>query len=333
MENEVPASLLREAIAGTAKPRPVAIVGSAPSNRHWTPGNDDKTFAVPSPHVLGGMGSVYLHEWEVWAVGTTDSLERWDVFVDYHDPMTYGGDLKQYLKWLEAQTKPIIVFRPHQWAKNAIVYPRERIERKYNTFFMTSSVAWMIALAIEIGAPKIGIFGIDMADSIEYRAQRAGCKHFIELAKHKGIEVVVPPGSDLLYEPVPYPFFLEDPQTVKMMVRGKELQAYKSFHEKRVQELGAHIAAVQGEQQKHSATALKIEGGQEALQLMLQNWSWMGWDPRGPSGLPHIGEIMKEPLPPQFLLAMLQQSQQAFQVANPGPQVIVQAPQKEGDKS
>ena len=335
MENEIPASLLREAIAGQAKPRPVAIVGSAPSNRHWTPGNDDKQFAIPSPHVLGGMGNVYLHEWEVWAVGTVDSLERWDAFVDYHDPLTYGADLKPYLKWLSEQTKPIIVFRPHQWGKNQIIYPVERIAQKYGTYFMTSSVAWMIALAIEIGAPKIGVFGIDMADTLEYRAQRAGCKHFIELAKSKGIEVVIPPGSDLLFEPVPYPTCLEDPLTVKLMLRGKELNAYKAFHEKRIQELGAHIAAVQAEQSKHSATALKLEGGMEALALVAQNWGWMGWDPRGPSGLPHIGEIMKEPLPPQFLIELLQKAQQAQQ----GPPIneirhmVMRPPQKEGEKS
>ena len=320
-------SLLREALVGQAKPRPVAIVGSAPSNRHWTPGNDDKKFAVPSPHVLGGHGDVYLHEWEVWAVGTIDALERWDVFVDYHDPLTYGADLKNYLKWLSEQTKPIIVFKPHEWAKNPIIYPYDRIVAKYGTYFMTSSVAWMIALAIEIGAPKIGIFGIDMADTLEYRAQRAGCKHFIELAKAKGIEVIVPPGSDLLFEPVPYPLILEDPAMVKMMVRGKELNAYKTFHDKRALELQAHINAVMEEQNKHRATSLKIEGGVEALQLFMTNWTWAGWDPRGPSGLPHLGELLKQPLPPQYLFKMLEESQRAH-----GAMVAYAPKKEEGDK-
>lgn len=294
---EAVSQLQREHAVNQAKPRAVAIVGSAPSTRHWTPGNDDKQIAIPCPYVLGGNGCLFLPEWEVWAVGTVDQLERWDVFWDLHDPHTYGPEYKQYLKWMEGQTKPIVVARPHRWAKNPIVYPLEKIVRKYGTFFKTSTVAWMMALAIEMKVPKIGVFGIDMADSIEYRAQKAGCKAFKLIAEAKGIEVVIPPGSDLHFEPAPYPFVLEDPLQVKLGVRIKELGAFGNHHHKRVHELNAHVAAVQQEISNHNMAKLKIEGGIEALELVLDNWSWKTWSPKAPSGMPHLAEMLKQPLP------------------------------------
>lgn len=295
---EAISQLQRESAVKQSKPRPVAIVGSAPSTRHWTPGNDDRQIAIPSPYVLGGNGCLFLPEWEVWAVGTVDQLERWDVFWDLHDPNTYGPEYKAYLKWLESQVKPVMVAQPHKWAKNAHIYPVQQMIGKYGTFFFTSTVAWMMALAIEMKAPKIGVFGIDMADSVEYRAQKAGCKHFETIARMQGIEVIIPPGSDLLFEPAPYPFVLEDPLQVKLGVRIRELGAYANHHSKRIQDLGSHVTAVQGEINQHQAAKLKIEGGQEALELALDNWSWKTWSPKSPSGLPHLNELLKQPLPP-----------------------------------
>jgi len=298
-EAEVISQLQREHAVNQAKPRPVAIVGSAPSTRHWTPGNDDKQFEIPCPYVLGGNGCLFLPEWEVWAVGTVDSLERWDVFWDLHDPLTYGPEYKPYLKWMESQSKPVVVAKPHRWAKKPIIYPVGPMIQKYGTFFFTSTVAWMMALAIEMKVPKIGVFGIDMADSVEYRAQKAGCKHFATVAREKGIEVIVPPGSDLLFEPAPYPFVLEDPLQVKLGVRIRELGAYGNFHNKRDVELGQHVAAVEQERLNHRNAKLKIEGGIEALELVLDNWSWKTWSPKSPSGMPHLSQIVQQPLPPQ----------------------------------
>lgn len=298
MTEEVIADLQREAAVKNAKPRPIAIVGSAPSTRHHTPGNDDKVFQVPSPHVLGGHGSIFLPEWEVWAVGTVDQLERWDVFFDLHDFNTYGPEYKAYLKWISEQTKPIVVARPDPRVRNAIIYPLDQVIRRFRTFFGTSTVAWMMALAIVMKAPKIGIFGIDMGDTVEYRAQRAGCKAFWLIAEALGIEVVIPPGSDLLYEPVPYPFILEDPLMQKLAKRNLELTERRAHHQTRDRQLGEHVLAVQQEQASHRSIGLKLEGAIEALEIIGTNWTWKGFDPRAPSGLPHISEIMKIPLPP-----------------------------------
>jgi hypothetical protein len=81
---------------------------------------------------------------------------------------------------------------------NAIVYPKDRIVERWGKDWLTSSVAWMLALAIEHQPEEIGIWGVDMNGGQEYAAQRPGCLYFIEKAKEHGIKVFVPDESLLL---------------------------------------------------------------------------------------------------------------------------------------
>jgi hypothetical protein len=64
-------------------------------------------------------------------------------------------------------------------------------------WFFTSSLAWMMAMAIKAGAKKIGLWGVDMAAAEEYENQRMSIHYFTYIARQRGIEVGVPHESDL----------------------------------------------------------------------------------------------------------------------------------------
>lgn len=120
-------------------------------------------------------------------------------------------------------------------APNVIRYPAERIMARFGTYFMTSSFAWMMALAIDemvpagtVAAPgecEIAIYGVDMEYGTEYRQQRSGFRHFMALATALGISVTRLASGGLAYDPVPYPMWQDDPLLNKLELRMKEARS------------------------------------------------------------------------------------------------------------
>jgi hypothetical protein len=128
-----------------------------------------------------------------------------------------------------AQIKgPVYMSAPVAEIPTCTLYPLERILQKYAPFasyFMQSSLSYMIALAIDVGATEIGLWGVDMAAAEEWEFQRQSCHFWLCLAQHMGIKVTLPPESDLS-RPVPlYGFCENDHQNIKLLTRQNELQA------------------------------------------------------------------------------------------------------------
>lgn len=164
----------------------IALVGSAPSSVHLAP------YGNP--------------EWEVWAcspgawpvAGPTAKkwfeLHRWEpgqpwMSVEYCEFLNnFGGE--------------VITVGHIESIKHNKTLDVEYLVDKYGPYFFTSSLAWMFAMAIDEGATSIGLWGVDMAATEEYGFQRAGCQYFGQLARQMGIEVGVPPESDL-FRPAP----------------------------------------------------------------------------------------------------------------------------------
>lgn len=168
----------------------VAIVAKAPSSRLMAPFDDPA--------------------WEVWGLSDAVSYvgeERWHRWFEVHDIARYHETYPWYWDWLTTQhgDRPIYVGRDDDpmigHMPNACVFPTDYITRKYGRYF-NNSVSYMIVLAIELGAEKIGLYGVDMAQdtltNAEYSHQRPSCEYFIGLARGLGIEVIVPEESDLL---------------------------------------------------------------------------------------------------------------------------------------
>jgi len=177
---------------------------------------------APSSLPLAPVGSP---DWEVWSCspGTYHmpnidrffELHRWEPGVPWFSP--------EYVSFLENFQGQVVMTSQVPTVKNCTLLDHEHLVSKYGPYFFTSSIAWMIAMAIEEGADKIGLFGVDMANATEYKDQRLGCQYFCSLAKSMGIEVGVPPESDLLRPAPLYGVCEQSHGWIKQTQRNKEL--------------------------------------------------------------------------------------------------------------
>jgi hypothetical protein len=166
--------------------------------------------------------------------------------------------------------------------------PHEALRAKYGDFFFTSTIAWMMAMAIEcmIASDEedqhyIGLWGVDMAATEEYGYQRAGCQFFAQVAQGLGIQVYVPPESDLLTPPPLYGLFESTHRGIKLTARQGELTS--------------RMAVAQANKQKADQEVMFIQGAIDDMQYHMNNWLF---DDRGGMAA-NFGDIFrrKEPAP------------------------------------
>ena len=172
----------------------IAIVGTSPV-----------TFAL-APHTD--------ESWEMWGINDAHvAMRRWDRWFQLHPlgELDFGYSAVRttqdsHLRWLRGQDKPVYVMPEDTGAvPNAESFPRDGLLAEFGPYFFTSTIAWIMAYAITCKPAAIGLWGIDMADRSEYRAQRFGCWHFCQAARDRGIDIVIPPESELSAPPPPYP--------------------------------------------------------------------------------------------------------------------------------
>lgn len=230
----------------------LALVGSAPSSVGLAP------YDEPS--------------WTIWGCspGAHSSLRRVDAFFELHrfdpgDPAWYP----EYLTWMRALECPLYMIEPSDAFPNAVAYPKDAILGRFGRNFFTSSLAWMLALAIteveNTPEPEIGLWGVDMAASEEYGHQKPGCLYFIEKARELGIKVTIPPQSDL-GNPLPlYGLGEAHPMRIKLMARRAELEMKMNDAANRADQ--ANRAFEQAMREK-----LYFAGAAEDCQYMLNTW-------------------------------------------------------------
>ena len=182
---------------------------------------------APSSMRLAPFGSP---EWEIWGCspGTyplaVQSGVRFDRFFELHrwEPgQTWFSE--GYVDFLQTVDCPVIMSAPVPSIPNCQLLDWEYLVDKYGPYFFTSSLAWMCAMAIEENPDTIAFYGVDMASTTEYHDQRMGCQYFAMLAASKGIEVGVPPESDL-FRPAPlYGVCEQSHGWIKQRIRSIEL--------------------------------------------------------------------------------------------------------------
>lgn len=191
-----------------------ALIGSAPASVRGAPYND------PSWQVWGcspgAYGVVPKGRSNIWW-----ELHRYEPGQPWFSP--------EYCQFLR-EHPCVAVAEPRKEIPNGFTLDVDALVKKYSPYFFTSSIAWMMAHAIEIierdGDPttsKIGLWGVDMAANEEYEAQRAGLHYFALLAAKQGIEVGVPPESDLFRPRFLYGVDETKHFHIKMRARREEL--------------------------------------------------------------------------------------------------------------
>jgi hypothetical protein len=184
-------------------------------------------------------------DWEIWGVAQRSAYAtratRW---FELHrldgEPLDWANHWRKTIKTFSHDVDLYMLYPEPNLGPSVHAYPYDRIVDRFGTYFMTSSFAWMMALAIDELRPlkgkaikgELGIWGVDMEYGTEYAQQRTGFRHFIDLARFAKIPVSRFANTGLSFEPVPYPLWQDDPLLNKMDQRQKASQdRLKAFNE------------------------------------------------------------------------------------------------------
>ena len=227
-------------------PRKIAMIGTAAS-RASAPVNDPDT--------------------EIWGVSSRGNLARADRWFEIHridGTFPTHGEADSWRKILSDFTKDV----PELW----MIYPEpnlhpkvvggwhQKIVARFDNGLLTSTFSWMMGQAIVELAPvdpdgtrhfaepgsTISIYGVDMEYGTEYSQQRAGFRGLIELAQQLGIKVNRVRDGGLIYEPIPYPMWQDDPLLCKIARRNAEAKANLDKYNESIRLTREMIASTRG---------------------------------------------------------------------------------------
>ncbi len=176
----------------------LAIVGTA-SSMAQTPWHD-KTFDI----------------WTIQAAVTYPEFKRADIFFEMHrrDYWNHPNVMSRF----EKIEQPVYMQDKNPEVKNSIKYPLDEIIEHFNGCvgkkYFTSTIAYMLALAIYKQYGHIALFGIHMLDDSEYGMQRQACEYWIGIANGRGVDVFVTSESAITTCPYLYGYETE-PAVVK----------------------------------------------------------------------------------------------------------------------
>ncbi len=223
-------------IAPMAEPKilKVACVGTAPSSRMLAPYADTS--------------------WTIWGCspGNMKILPRVDAWFEIHGSLLWPENKhygEPYLAWLNEQKIPVYM-QDQRYLPQAISLPLKELVKEFGPYYFTSSFAWMMAMAMHMGAKEIALYGIDMASRDEYILQRPGAYHFFQEAKRRGVKMSAPYESDIMQPPGLYGFSETTPFGRKMIARQQEIKeriaGLKAQRDQTVNSLSNQITYLEG---------------------------------------------------------------------------------------
>ena len=208
--------------------RSIVLLGTAPASMMLAPfGNPDWEIWACSPGCYGAPRTDRYFELHRWEPGQPWFSEGYVEFL-----MNYPGE--------------VVMSAPVPEVRGCRVIDWQGLVERWGRYNFTSSLAWMMAMAIEERPEKIALYGVDMAATTEYHDQRMGCQHFAVEAGKLGIEVGVPPESDLLCPPPLYGVCEQSHSWIKQTSRARELSQRLTLAINTVKERNEEIAFLKG---------------------------------------------------------------------------------------
>lgn len=151
--------------------------------------------------------------WSVWAHACVHALrgmsdKRVDLWFELHRPSVRAQAKTwdpHYQDWLARRDRaPIMLQRATRAVPHSETFPRQAIEAwarsrglQTGQIYATSTLSWMILLALTKEPSEIGIWGCNFAQKEEYRVQRPCVEYWIGAARALGVTVTLAPTSPL----------------------------------------------------------------------------------------------------------------------------------------
>ena len=165
--------------------------------------------------------------WEKWSIMSnwqnTNLMVPVDKWFEFHSiaHLKKVGIRDEVLKELEGMEN-LWMLEPAYGAKR---FPKEQVLKLGNYF--TSSIAWLVGLAILVKPETLGLFGCDLLLKEEYQRQRPCVEHLLGYARGIGINIVLPSSCPLLKGPLYCDDFAYELK-VRSEAAGKELEDARS---------------------------------------------------------------------------------------------------------
>jgi hypothetical protein len=156
----------------------VAIVGLAPDSRHAVPWDTD---------------------FEVWGLAwDADWRYRFDRTFEMHDMADLARQYSPLSAHLERirECSRLYMAEAYPEVPDSIRFPIEAVEADVGDY-LSSSIAYLMTLAIHERAEEISIHGVHMESSGEWHTQRPNMEYLIGFARGRGIKVHIAPESPL----------------------------------------------------------------------------------------------------------------------------------------
>lgn len=191
----------------------LAIVGWAQTTREQAPW-DDPAFDIWGVNELGIM--LPGKRWTAWfnlhARGPLDRAVHAEVMPWLGQGAATLNRLNEIpeerVAWLAEQTVPVYMLQHWDDIPMSQPFPFSRVFRAFGNY-MTSTIAYELALALLLEYKEIHLYGIDMATDSEYWYQRPCVEWLLGVAMGRGIKVHIPRESSLFK--APFVYALEDP--------------------------------------------------------------------------------------------------------------------------
>jgi hypothetical protein len=188
--------------------------------------------------------------WEIWTIGPGGkNTSRWERLFEVHGAESWPPGFKDYIDELRKVKSPQIIYTEMPvpiWPANQVIN-KDALFHKYGRMWFQSQISYALAIALEEGVTHLGIFGIDLEAGEEYRSQYTSAKHFMEIARLAGIDIVLPSGCGLLRDVNPYPDAWETHLARTLKAKIDYLQGMMNQKQMQASQLGAEINGLQGE--------------------------------------------------------------------------------------
>lgn len=161
-----------------------------------------KKLAIVCGSPSSEMAAPFADEaYEVWVLGNRlNRYPRADVVFEIHDDLSEHGDVERYVRYLLESGKHLVVGEAFPAEGSQVeVFPFDAAKELFGSTYLTSSSAYMLALALLRGFQHIEVYGVDMAvDDHEYFRQRPCMEAWLGFARGRGVTVVLPPQSPVM---------------------------------------------------------------------------------------------------------------------------------------
>lgn len=229
--------------------------------------------AAPAVYIVGFAPSWPLTPWDApgahyWGMNALHKVagdKPWTAWFQLHDiERHHPNDRNEHLEWLANANIPVFMWAEHvekYQLPNAVPYPREEIVNAFGPWpYFTNTVSWMTAFAIYQRYKKIGVYGVDMAQTEEHNSQRPSVEYFLGWASGAGIELDIPIISDLLKTPYLYGY-------------NDDGGIFRTKLVARLEELNLRKAEMAQQRDQAQSVILQIMGAEEDVQYILRAWT------------------------------------------------------------